>query len=76
MPSGAVVVTQNSTSNGTAMTAGDVTVKGGSTVSITANMTNTAVKGGGTGAITAGAYAVVAGNTTTAVTITQKRYSY
>ncbi|MFA5270636.1 MAG: hypothetical protein WC400_03470, partial [Patescibacteria group bacterium] len=71
MATGAVVVTQNTTSNGTAATAGDVTVTGGSTIDITANMTNTAVEGGGTGAITAGTYAVVAGNTTTEVTITQ-----
>lgn len=69
--SGPVVITQNSTSNGTVMTAGDVTVTGGSTVNITANMTNTAVKGGANNAITAGTYTVVGGNTTTAVTITQ-----
>ncbi len=71
MASGAVVVTQNSTSNGTAMTAGNVTATGGTTIDITANMTNTAVKGGGANAITAGTYAAVAGNTTTDVTITQ-----
>jgi S-layer protein len=70
-PSGTVVITQNSTSNGTAMTAGDVTVVGGSTVDITANMTNTAVKGGGTNPITAGAFDVTGGDATTEVTITQ-----
>ena len=69
--SGAVVVTQNSTSNGTAMTAGNVTVTGGSTVNITANMTNTAVKAGAAGNITAGTFTVVAGNTTTDVTVKQ-----
>lgn len=71
--SGAVVVTQNTTNDATAaITAGNVTVTGGSTVNITANMTNTAVKAGTTGNnITAGTFTVTAGNTTTDVTVTQ-----
>ncbi|MGJ0311916.1 beta strand repeat-containing protein [Aliarcobacter cryaerophilus] len=68
---GDVKVVSNTTSDGTAVQAGNVTVTGGKTVEITANMTNTAVKGGGTGAITAGKYTVTAGDTTTNVTITQ-----
>ena len=74
MATGNVVVTQNTTHNATtaSITAGDVTVTGGKTVEITANMTNTAVKAGASAnIITAGKYTVTAGNTTTDVTITQ-----
>ncbi len=73
MATGNVVVTQNTTNNATAnIKAGDVTVTGGKTVEITANMTNTAVKAGNTGIdIIAGKYTVTADNTTTDVTITQ-----
>ncbi|MDY3203461.1 MAG: hypothetical protein RBR70_00130 [Arcobacter sp.] len=74
MATGNVVVTQNTTHNATtgSITAGNVTVTGGKTVEITANMTNTAVKGGASGNnINAGTYTVTADNTTTDVTITQ-----
>ncbi len=70
-PTGVVKVTQNLTSDGTAATAGDVTVTGGSKIDITANLTNTAVEGSAGGNITAGTYTATAGDATSEVTIVQ-----
>lgn len=71
---GAVTVTQNVTNDATvaAVVAGDVAVTGGSTITINANLTNTAIATGTSGQnITAGTYKATASDTTTAVTINQ-----
>jgi S-layer protein len=70
-PTGAVNVTQNTTSDASGgVTVGDATVTGGTTIDITANITTTADDGANTVA-TAGIYTATAGDSTTDVTITQ-----
>jgi hypothetical protein len=71
-PSGAVVVTQNTNSDSSAAVAvGDVTVTGGSTIAITANITNTAQAGVAAANVTAGTYTATAGDNTTSISVTQ-----
>lgn len=71
--SGAVSVTQNTTSDNKAtITAGDITITGGSTVTVNVNSTNTATKDStGVNNITAGTVTVTGDSKTTAVTVNQ-----
>ena len=73
LPTGAVVVTQNTVSDATAaITAGNVTVTGGSTITINANSTNTATAASTSGLnVIAGTYTATAGDTTTEITVKQ-----
>lgn len=69
---GVVTVTQNSNADGTAnLNAGDITVTGGSTVTVNANMTVAAVDENANGTHALGDIEVTGDGKTTAVTITQ-----
>lgn len=69
--SGTVAVTQNTNVTSDAVTAGNIAVTGGTTITVNKNSTNVASKGDIAANVTAGAITVTGGNTTTTVNVAQ-----